>query len=421
MSENKGDLNQQIALALAEPAGETETNSEEKLNKGEGIMLQFDEEVSTGECFIKVVGVGGAGGNAVNRMQEAGLKGVDFIAVNTDMQVLNKSQAHQTVQIGTKLTRGLGSGGNPEIGRRAFEEDKEKISEILEGTDMLFIAAGMGGGTGTGAAPLVAQLAREKQILTVGVVTKPFEWEGRQRLSQSEEGIRELKENVDTLIVIPNQRVLSVVGKQTKLTEAFKIIDDILLKAVKGISDLITVPGLVNVDFADVRSIMLERGDALMGVGIAQGENRAIVAAQEAIANTLLEGVSINGAKGILLNISAGDDLTIHEVHEAATEIRNAAGEGANLIFGTAVDESANGNLTVTVIATGLGSPVSRLEKDIPDSNRIDFNQIFRKDNIVKPTFQRKEQVQTVVTKGQVGVVKQDDLEIPTYMRRLMD
>jgi cell division protein FtsZ len=287
---------------------------------------------------------------------------------------------------------------------------------------MVFITAGMGGGTGTGAAPMVAQLAREMQVLTVGVVTKPFEWEGRQRLLQAEEGIRELKENVDTLIVIPNQRVLTVVGKQAKLTESFKIIDDILLKAVRGISDLITVPGLVNVDFADVRSVMLERGDALMGVGVAQGENRAILAAQEAIANTLLEGVSISGAKAVLLNISCGEDLTMHEVHEAATEIRQAAGESANLIFGTVIDETSNGNITITVIATGLGSPTGKLEKDIPaDANRIDFNQIFRKDNAPKSSFQRKDQVQTVVTKGQVGVVKQDDLEIPTYMRRLMD
>jgi cell division protein FtsZ len=420
MGEDKRHLDRQIALALAEPAQE-KTNNEEKPKKGGRVMLEFEEEVSSGECFIKVVGVGGAGGNAINRMAEAGLKGVDFVAVNTDMQVLKKSLAQQTVQIGTKLTRGLGSGGNPEIGRRAFEEDKERISEILKGTDMLFVAAGMGGGTGTGAAPMVAQLAREMQVLTVGVVTKPFEWEGRQRLLQAEEGIRELKENVDTLIVIPNQRVLTVVGKQAKLTESFKIIDDILLKAVRGISDLITVPGLVNVDFADVRSVMLERGDALMGVGVAQGENRAILAAQEAIANTLLEGVSISGAKAVLLNIMAGDDLTMHEVHEAATEIRQAAGEGANLIFGTVIDDTSNGNITITVIATGLGSPVSKLEKDIPDANRIDFNQIFRKDNAPKSSFQRKDQVQTVVTKGQVGVVKQDDLEIPTYMRRLMD
>jgi cell division protein FtsZ len=419
MGEDKKYLDRQIALALAEPEQEI-TNNEEKSKKGGRVMLEFEEEVSSGECFIKVVGVGGAGGNAINRMAEAGLKGVDFVAVNTDMQVLNKSLAQQTVQIGTKLTRGLGS-GDPEIGRRAFEEDKERITEILKGTDMLFVAAGMGGGTGTGAAPMVAQLAREMQVLTVGVVTKPFEWEGRQRLLQAEEGIRELKENVDTLIVIPNQRVLTVVGKQAKLTESFKIIDDILLKAVRGISDLITVPGLVNVDFADVRSVMMERGDALMGVGVAQGENRAILAAQEAIANTLLEGVSISGAKAVLLNISCGDDLTMHEVHEAATEIRQAAGEGANLIFGTVIDETSNGSITITVIATGLGSPLSKLEKDIPDDNRIDFNQIFRKDNAPKSSFQRKDQVQTVVTKGQVGVVKQDDLEIPTYMRRLMD
>lgn len=420
MSEEKKFLDRQIALALAEPAREI-TNNEEKSKKGGRVMLEFEEEVSTGECFIKVVGVGGAGGNAINRMAEAGLKGVDFVAVNTDMQVLNKSLAQQTVQIGTKLTRGLGSGGNPEIGRRAFEEDKERISEVLKGTDMLFVAAGMGGGTGTGAAPLVAQLAREMQVLTVGVVTKPFEWEGRQRLLQAEEGIRELKENVDTLIVIPNQRVLAVVGKQAKLTESFKLIDDVLLKAVRGISDLVTVPGVVNVDFADVRAVMLERGDALMGVGVAQGENRAIVAAQEAIHNTLLEGISIRGAKAVLLNISAGDDLTMCEIDEAAKEIRQEAGESANLIFGTVIDETSNGSITITVIATGLGNPASKLEKEIPDANRIDFNQIFRKDNAAKSSFQRKEQTQTVVNKGRVDVVKQDDLEIPTYMRRLMD
>jgi cell division protein FtsZ len=424
MAEQIKLLEQQIAEAIAEPLYGIIQNEPKKSNKGEESMLEFEEDVISERCNIKVVGVGGGGGNAVNRMVEAGLNGVDFIAVNTDLQVLRKSLAGQKLQIGHKLTRGLGSGGNPEIGRRAFEEDKARVAEMISGSDMLFITAGMGGGTGTGAAPMVADLAREMNILTVAVVTKPFEWEGRKRILQSEEGIRDLKERVDTLIVIPNQRVLSVVGKQTKLTESFRIIDDVLLKATRGISDLITVPGLVNVDFADVRAVMLERGDALMGVGIGTGENRSITAAEEAIANTLLEGVSIKGAKAILLNISASDEMTLTEVNEVASVIRSAAGEEANLIFGTVIDPEAGDNMSVTVIATGLGNGAPKMEKDLPDNNRIDFPQSFRKENLAPGTFQRKEQrsnIQTIVTKGQVSAVKQDDLEIPTYMRRLMD
>ncbi len=387
-------------------------------------MLEFEEDVVSESCSIKVAGVGGGGGNAVNRMVEAGLSGLEFIAINTDLQVLKKSKAHQKLQIGTKLTRGLGSGGNPEIGRRAFEEDKQKVVEAINGADMLFITAGMGGGTGTGAAPLVADVAREMGVLTVAVVTKPFEWEGKRRMDQAEQGIRELKDKVDTLIVIPNQRVLSVVGKQTRLNEAFRIIDDILLKATRGISDLITVPGLVNVDFADVRAVMLERGDALMGVGVGAGENRSITAAEEAIANTLLEGVSIKGAKAILLNISAGEDLTLSEVNEVASIIRNAAGEEANMIFGAVVDPEAGGDLTVTVIATGLNAG-PRMEREVPDGKRIDFPETFRKENLAgATTFQRREgrnNLQTIVTKGEVKSFKPDDLEIPTYIRKLMD
>lgn len=391
--------------------------------KGEGTMLEFEEDAVNENCCIKVVGVGGGGGNAVNRMVEAGLTGLEFIAINTDLQVLKKSKAQCKIQIGTKLTRGLGSGGNPEVGRRAFEEDKQHVVEAINGADMLFITAGMGGGTGTGAAPLVADVAREMGVLTVAVVTKPFEWEGKRRATQAEQGVRELKEKVDTLIVIPNQRVLSVVGKQTRLNEAFRIIDDVLLKATRGISDLITVPGLVNVDFADVKSVMLERGDALMGVGTGSGENRSITAAEEAIANTLLEGVSIKGAKAILLNISAGDDLTLSEVNEVATVIRSAAGEEANMIFGAVVDPEAGGEMSVTVIATGLNS-APRIEREVPDGKRIDFPETFRKENLVAPTFQRRENrgtMQTIVTKGQVNAVKQDDLDVPTYIRRLMD
>lgn len=385
-------------------------------------MLEFEEDVISESCCIKVVGVGGGGGNAVNRMVEAGLTGIEYIAVNTDLQVLKKSRAQHKIQIGTKLTRGLGSGGNPEIGRRAFEEDKQKVLEAITGSDMLFITAGMGGGTGTGAAPLVADMAREMGILTVAVVTKPFEWEGKARMAQAEQGIRELKDKVDTLIVIPNQRVMSVVGKQTRFSESFRIIDDVLLKATRGISDLITVPGLVNVDFADVRSVMLERGDALMGVGTSSGENRSITAAEEAIANTLLEGVSIKGAKAILLNISAGDDLTMSEVQEVAMVINNAAGEQANIFFGAVIDPEANDELTVTVIATGLNN--GHLEREVPDGKRIDFPETFRKENLSGPTFQRRENrgaVQTIVTKGQVKSVPTDDLEVPTFMRKLMD
>ena len=392
--------------------------------KGTPTMLEFDEDVYAPNCIIKVAGVGGAGGNAVNRMAEAGLKDVNFIAVNTDLQVLQQSLAQEKVQIGTKITEGLGSGGNPEIGRRSFEEDKERVAEIVGGAKMLFITAGMGGGTGTGAAPQLAELARDMGILTVGVVTKPFEWEGRKRMAYAEEGIAELKERVDTLIVIPNQRILSVVGKQASMKEAFRIIDDILFKAVRGISDLITTPGLVNVDFADVKAVMSERGDAIMGVGVSSGENRAISAAEEAIASPLLEGVSIKGAKAILMNISAGEDLTMYEIDEAARVIRNASGDDAHMIFGTVIDPNADGSVTITVIATGLGEGGARLREDVPDGNRIEFPQMLRKENLAQPTFQRKDQknnFQTIVTKGKVNAYKEDDLEIPTYMRRLMD
>jgi len=374
-------------------------------------------------AVIKVLGVGGGGGNAVSHMAQSGIEGVDFICVNTDAQALKHSKVKTSLQIGSNITKGLGAGADPEVGRQAAMEDRDRIVELIEGSDMIFITAGMGGGTGTGAAPIVAQVAKELGILTVAVVTKPFEWEGKRRSSQADQGVRELKEKVDTLIVIPNQRVLTVVGKSTKLNEAFRIIDDVLLKATRGISDLITVPGLVNVDFADVRSVMLERGDALMGVGTGSGENRSITAAEEAIANTLLEGVSIKGAKAILLNISAGDDLTLSEVNEVATVIRSAAGEEANMIFGAVVEPEAGSEMTVTVIATGLNAS-PRMERDVPDGKRIDFPDTFRKENLAAPTFQRKDNrgaMQTIVTKGEVKSFKADDLDIPTYMRKLMD
>jgi cell division protein FtsZ len=307
------------------------------------------------EAKIKVIGVGGAGGNAVNRMIEAGLSGVEFIAINTDAQVLRTSAAPERVQIGALLTQGLGSGGIPDVGREAIEEDREMIREIVAGANMVFVTAGLGGGTGTGAAPVVAEIAREAGALTVGVVTKPFLFEGRKRMAQADQGLQALKAQVDTLIVIPNQRLLSIVMKDTPLTQAFRMADEVLHQATKGISDLIMVPGLVNLDFADVRTIMGNMGGALMGTGTARGEHRAVEAAHAAVSSPLLEDVSIGGAKGVLINISGGSDLTLFEVSEATEIIHEAAGEDANIIFGAVIDESLSGEVRVTVIATGIG------------------------------------------------------------------
>ena len=306
---------------------------------------------------IKVVGVGGGGGNAVNTMIAAGLPGVDFIAANTDAQALRANLATVKMQLGEKLTRGLGAGGKPIVGRQAAEEDVERIREHLVGADMVFVTAGMGGGTGTGAAPVIARIAKESGALTVGVVTKPFTFEGRQRSKQADEGMRELKASVDTLIAIPNQRLLAVAGRNTSILETFKKADDVLLKAVRGISDLITVHGLINLDFNDVRTIMSEMGMALMGAAVASGEDRAVEAAQKAISSPLLEDVSIQGARGVLINITGGPDLTIHEVNEAATLIQEEADDEANIIFGAVIDESLSDQIRITVIATGFGEP----------------------------------------------------------------
>jgi len=303
---------------------------------------------------IKVVGVGGGGGNAVNTMIASGLPGVEFIAANTDLQALGASLASTKMQLGAQLTKGLGAGANPEIGRHAALEDSELIREHLTGTDMVFITAGMGGGTGTGGAPVVAQIAKELGALTVAVVTKPFQFEGKKRMRQAEDGMRQLKEAVDTLIAIPNQRLLAVAGRNTSLLETFKKADDILLQAVRGISDLITVHGLINLDFADVRTIMAEMGMAMMGAGSASGENRAAEAAQKAIASPLLEDISIHGAKGVLINITGSHDLSLYEVNEAATLIQEEAHEDANIIFGAVIDERMGDELRITVIATGF-------------------------------------------------------------------
>lgn len=315
-------------------------------------MLEFDMDT---EQFaqIKVVGVGGGGNNAVNRMIEASLKGVQFIAINTDKQALYNSKAEYKIQIGEKLTRGLGAGANPEIGSKAAEESRDDVYQALQGADMVFVTAGMGGGTGTGAAPIVAQIAKEMGILTVGVVTKPFTFEGRRRMLHADKGIEELRKRVDTLVTIPNDRLLQVVEKRTSIVDAFKIADDVLRQGVQGISDLIAIPGLVNLDFADVKTIMHERGLAHMGVGRAGGENRAVEAAKQAIHSPLLE-TTINGAKGVLLNITGGPSLGLYEINEAAAIVQEAADMEANIIFGAVIDESLKDEIRITVIATGF-------------------------------------------------------------------
>jgi cell division protein FtsZ len=340
-------------------------------------MIELEESLEVG-ARIKVVGVGGGGGNAVNTMISAGLPGVEFIAANTDAQALRSNLSPIKVQLGEKITKGLGAGANPQVGRKAAEEDMERIREHLTGADMVFITAGMGGGTGTGGAPVVARLAKELGALTVGVVTKPFLFEGKKRMKQAEDGMRELKDSVDTLIAIPNQRLLSIAGRNMPILETFKKADDVLLQAVRGISDLITVHGLINLDFADVRTIMSEMGMAMMGAAISAGENRAVEAAQHAISSPLLEDVSIKGARGVLINITGGPTLSLHEVNEAATLVQEEADDDANIIFGAVIDEHMGDEVRITVIATGFGSldrvrepirPVER-ETERPDARR---------------------------------------------------
>ncbi len=310
-------------------------------------------------AVIKVVGVGGGGTNAVNRMVDAGLKGVEFIAVNTDAQALLMCDADVKLHIGAEVTRGLGAGADPDVGYQAAMESRDELKETLKGADMIFVTAGEGGGTGTGAAPVIASIARELEALTVGVVTKPFEFEGQRRADQAEHGIRNLQENVDTLIIIPNDRLLTVVEKKTSIVDAFRIADDILRQGVQGITDLITVPGMVNLDFADVRTIMRDAGSALMGIGTASGENRATEAAKAAVSSPLLEA-SVEGATGILLNITGGSDVGLFEVNEAAEVVTGAADRNANVIFGAVIDDTADEEIRVTVIATGFDARLRR-------------------------------------------------------------
>ncbi|MEA2462691.1 MAG: cell division protein FtsZ [Acidobacteriota bacterium] len=335
-------------------------------------MITFDERPADGSLSvtlneeylgakIKVIGVGGGGGNAVNRMIQAGIKGVEFLVANTDVQAMRSALAPVKLQIGGKLTKGLGAGANPDVGKQAALEDTDRILEALSGADMIFITTGMGGGTGTGAAPIIASLAAELGALTVAVVTKPFGFEGKRRRVQAEHGIRALRDTVDTLITIPNERLLNFVERGTSLNDAFKIADDILRQAVQGISDLITVPGEINLDFADVKTIMHGMGMALMGTGVSSGEHRAVEAAQRAISSPLLEEASIEGAKGVLINVTGGHDMTLFEVHEAASIIQEAADEEANIIFGTVIDPRMKDEIKVTVIATGFDAATKGL------------------------------------------------------------
>ncbi len=368
-------------------------------------MMDYNDDSNNitmmdGTATIKVIGVGGAGNNAVNRMIDMGIKGVDFIAVNTDRQALQTSKANTKIQIGEKITRGLGAGANPDIGAQSAEESKAEISEVLRGADMVFVTAGMGGGTGTGAAPIVATTAKEIGILTIGVVTKPFTFEGKKRLSQAERGIESLKGKVDTLVVIPNDKLLQIIDRKTSIIEAFKMADDILRQGVQGISDLIAIPGLVNLDFADVKTIMLNQGMAHMGVGKAAGENRAEDAAKEAIQSPLLE-TSIEGAKGVIINITGGEDLGLHEVNTAAELVQRSVDPEANIIFGTVTDPNMTDEIQITVIATGF-------EKNEPISS-------IGVDNIVSKTWEKK--INSIPASTETSSA-QNDLDIPSFLRK---
>jgi cell division protein FtsZ len=319
-----------------------------------GINIFIDDDPPLTGARIKVIGIGGGGSNAVNRMIEAGIEGIEFLVANTDLQALKRSRAPIKIQLGSRLTKGLGAGADPNVGREAALEDTDKIIEVLEGADMVFVTTGLGGGTGTGAAPIIASLATELDALTVAVVTKPFHFEGRRRMQQADHGLRELRECVDTVITIPNERLLHTVDRGVSLADSFKVADDVLRQAVQGISDLITVPGLINLDFADVKSIMQGMGMALMGAGRATGENRAIEATQQAISSPLLEEATIQGAKGVLINITGGPDLTLFEVNAASSIIRESADDDANIIFGAVIDETLTDEMKITVIATGF-------------------------------------------------------------------
>ena len=396
--------------------------------QGTGMPLAFDfDDQNRQVAKIRVVGVGGAGGNAINRMIEDQLTGVDFIAMNTDLQALEMNPASSRIQIGKNLTKGLGAGGNPEIGRKGIEENKDAVIDALSDSDMVLVTCGMGGGTGTGASPVVAEISRDLGALTVGIVTKPFTFEGARRMEKAEKGIAELKEYVDTLIVVPNQKLITLVPKHTPLEDAFRVADEILLHATKGISDVINVPGLINLDFADVKTVMSQMGDALMGSGIASGENRAQEAAEKAISSSLLDDASIIGAMGVLVNITGGKDLSINDINEATSIVYNAAGSEANIIFGAVIDPSLNGDLRVTVIATGFHR-INRKENHFNDGTKRSsptLSKIAVEDIPLLKKVGNEPLEQTLGeilgNDGGLSFISKDDLNIPTYIRKKMD
>ena len=376
---------------------------------GSGINIFIDDDPPITGARIKVIGIGGGGGNAVNRMIEAGIEGIEFLVANTDLQALKRSRAPIKIQLGSRLTKGLGAGADPGVGREAALEDTDKIIEVLEGADMVFVTTGLGGGTGTGAAPIIASLATELNCLTVAVVTKPFQFEGRRRMQQADHGLRELRECVDTVITIPNERLLHTVEKGASLSDSFRIADDVLRQAVQGISDLITVPGLINLDFADVKAIMSGMGMALMGAGHAFGENRAIEATQQAISSPLLEEASIQGAKGVLMNITGGSDLTLFEVNAAATIIREAADEDANIIFGAVIDEGLRDQMRITVIATGF----DREAVAVAAVGSTSAMPVTAQRSMQRPIDE--------LPRPMMSNARADDLDVPTFIRKKAD
>jgi cell division protein FtsZ len=389
-------------------------------------MFKLEEERPFNSTTIKVVGVGGAGTNAVNRMISTGMEGIDFIVANTDAQQLRESLAHTKVQIGNKLTKGLGAGADPEVGREAANEDRDKIHKALKGADMVFITAGMGGGTGTGAAPVVAEVAKEDNALVVGVVTKPFRVEGKRRMDVALEGITNLKQKVDTLITIPNDLLLKIIDRKTPIEDAFKLADDILRQGVQGISDIIMVTGLVNVDFADVKTVMKETGDALMGVGIGTGENKAIEATQMAVNSPLLEETGIDGAKAVLINIAGGNDLSLHEVNEVNDVIIRQVDPEANIIFGTTIDAALDDRVRVTVIATGFDRKRNMLAKghgkEISDETGTSLQLIEGKvDKVNRKISGSNQTFRLDYDKQKLKDLSQEDLEIPAFLRRTLD
>ncbi len=377
-----------------------------------------------GAALIRVVGIGGGGSNAINRMIDAGIVGVDFVAINTDSQALQASRAKLRLHLGERATRGLGAGGDPEVGTKAAEESEEEIRQVLSGSDMVFVTAGMGGGTGTGASPIIAKVARAEGALTIGVVTRPFSFEGARRSKSAEEGIERLKEHVDTLIVIPNDRLLETADKRVTLVDSFRMADDVLRQGIQGISELITVPGLINLDFADVRTIMSQGGAALMAIGHGSGDDRALIAAEQALSNRLLD-VTIDGARGILFNVTGGNNLSLYEINQAASIIRETAHPDVNLIFGAVVDESMRDEIRITVIATGFEHQITNMRRVAPRNVNVERREKpthppVREPVMVEPTrpAPQPEPTPEPPSRDKGNSFRLEDIEIPAFLRR---